>query len=54
MDDVEDLLAPGTLSGQDGARREDLEGQEEGNVTGRSNPPVYTVKQLQCNNGRSL
>lgn len=26
MDDVEDLLAPGTLSGQDGAWREDLDG----------------------------
>lgn len=26
VDDVEDLLAPGTLSGQDGSRRQDLEG----------------------------
>ncbi len=56
MDDVEDLLAPGALSGQDGAWREDLEGHEEGNMIGGSNPPVYPVKKLLWNNrgGRSL
>lgn len=32
MDHVEDLLAAGALSGQDGPWRENLEGREEGGV----------------------
>lgn len=47
MDDVEDLLASRALGGQDGARREDLEGQGKGNMIRQSNPPVYTVQLLQ-------
>lgn len=45
MNDVQDLLSPGALRGQDGARREDLEvGKEEKNKRNMiccSNPPAY-------------
>ncbi len=46
MDDVEDLLPSGTLSGQDGAWREDLEVREEGNVICCSMCPEHTVQEL--------